>query len=208
MAKAPVTGRVKTRLGAVIGMEAAAQVAAASLLDTLATCRRAFRECHLALDGDLTGAHREDEIRARLGGWVVHPQRGSTLGERLARAHAAVAGAGPTVQVGMDTPQMSVRDLHDVTAAAGSDRAVLGPATDGGWWVLAVEDSSATSGLPDVPMSTAETFARTRTALEAAGLPVVRARSLRDVDTAEDAEAVARELTHGHFRDAWLAVAR
>ena len=78
VAKAPVPGRVKTRLGAVIGMDAAARVAAAALLDTLSACRSAFAECHLALDGDLRGACEEDELRDRLGGWVVHPQRGTT----------------------------------------------------------------------------------------------------------------------------------
>jgi glycosyltransferase A (GT-A) superfamily protein (DUF2064 family) len=208
MAKAPVAGRVKTRLGTTIGMEAAARVAAAALLDTLATCRAVFGECHLALDGDLTGAHRETELRAALRGWVVHPQRGLTFAERLAHAHAAVAGRGPTVQVGMDTPQVSPRDLHEVAAAAGPGRAVLGPAPDGGWWVLAVEDASAGAGLAHVPMSTARTYDRTRAALEAAGQSVVRARSLRDVDTVDDADAVAARLERGHFRDAWLAVAR
>ena len=51
MAKAPVPGRVKTRLGARVGMEVAAELAAAALLDTIAACRSAFAECHLALDG-------------------------------------------------------------------------------------------------------------------------------------------------------------
>src|SRR4029453_11110138 len=66
VAKAPVAGRVETRLGAVIGMEAAARVAAAALLDTLAVCRAAFDECHLALDGDLQGACSEDALRDHL----------------------------------------------------------------------------------------------------------------------------------------------
>jgi glycosyltransferase A (GT-A) superfamily protein (DUF2064 family) len=57
-------------------------------------------------------------------------------------------------------------------------------------------------------MSTARTYDRTRAAHEAAGQSVVRARSLRDVDTVDDADAVAARLERGHFRDAWLAVAR
>jgi glycosyltransferase A (GT-A) superfamily protein (DUF2064 family) len=208
VAKAPVPGRVKTRLGAVIGMDAAARVAAAALLDTLSACRSAFAECHLALDGDLRGACGEDELRDQLGGWVVHPQRGTTFGERLALAHAAVAGPGPTVQIGMDTPQVTATDLRGVAAASGAGNAVLGPAADGGWWVLALEDPTAAAGLAGVPMSRPDTCARTRDALVAAGQTVVTAPTLRDVDTVADAEAVAGALDGGHFRRAWREASR
>jgi uncharacterized protein len=208
VAKAPVAGCVKTRLGAEIGMEAAARVAAAALLDTLIACRAAFAECHLALAGDLRGACREDELRDRLASWAVHPQRGSSFGERLARAHAAAAGGGPTVQVGMDTPQVTAEDLHEVAAAGGDGRAVLGPAPDGGWWVLALEDPAAAAGLAGVPMSRLDTYVRTRAALVAAGRTVLSARAMRDVDTVADADAVAADLGGGHFRQAWREVSR
>jgi uncharacterized protein len=208
LAKAPVAGRVKTRLGATIGLEAAARVAAASLLDTLVACHDAFDECHLALDGDLRGAHAEDALRDHLTDWVVHPQHGASFGERLAHAHANVAGPGVTVQVGMDTPQASAGDLHDVAAAWGEGNAVLGPAADGGWWVLALQDPAAAAGLAGVPMSRADTHDRTRDALAAAGHTVLPARTLRDVDTADDADAVWAELTGGHFKEAWAEVAR
>jgi glycosyltransferase A (GT-A) superfamily protein (DUF2064 family) len=210
VAKAPVPGRVKTRLGAVIGMEAAARVAAAALLDTLAAGRAAFDECHLALDGDLRGACSEPVLREELEGWVVHPQRGGSLGERLAHAHADAAGPGPTVQLGMDTPQVSAHDLQEVAAASVEGTAVLGPAVDGGWWVLALRDPVAAAGLAGVPMSTPDTYRSTRAALERAGLRVRSARTLRDVDTAADAAAVAGSVAGGggHFHRAWREVAR
>ena len=52
-------------------------------------------------------------------------------------------GPGPTVQVGMDTPQLTAADLREVAAAAATGDAVLGPAADGGWWVLALSDPAA-----------------------------------------------------------------
>ncbi len=208
VAKAPVAGRVKTRLGSVIGMDAAARVAAASLLDTVTACRAAFDECHLALDGDLSGACSEDELRDQLSGWQVHPQRGSTLGQRLAAAHADAAGVGPTVQVGMDTPQLTARDLLEVAAASQPGNAVLGPAADGGWWVLALQGSAPAAGLAGVPMSRPDTYLRTRSALARGGRAVVDARMLRDVDTVADADAVCRELAGGHFRRAWSEAVR
>jgi glycosyltransferase A (GT-A) superfamily protein (DUF2064 family) len=202
-AKAPVAGRVKTRLGAAIGMEAAARIAAAALLDTLVACRAAFDECHLALEGDLSGACREAALREHLAGWVVHPQRGSCFGERLANAHADAAGHGPTVQVGMDTPQVTAADLREVAAAAAERNAVLGPSPDGGWWVLAIRDPAAAADLAGVPMSRPDTFARTRAALLAAGYAVTIGRELTDVDTVREAEEVAGSLTRGHFLRAW-----
>jgi glycosyltransferase A (GT-A) superfamily protein (DUF2064 family) len=207
MAKAPVAGHVKTRLGETIGMEAAARVAAAALLDTLAACRSAFDECHLALAGALDGSEREDEVRAALRGWVIHAQHGRTLGHRLARAHADADGPGPTVQVGMDTPQATAADLREVAMACAEGSAVLGPAADGGWWVLALDDPAAAAGLGAVPMSRSDTFERTRAALAAAGQRVRLARELTDVDTATEANEVARTLSTGHFLRAWREVA-
>ncbi len=206
VAKAPVPGRVKTRLGAEVGMQAAAELAAAALLDTLAVCRSAFTDCHLALDGDLGDAVRSDELERSLTGWTVHRQRGVGLGQRLAHAHADAAGAGPTVQVGMDTPQLTSAHLDSVARAAAGGDAVLGPAGDGGWWVLALSDPSAAAVLADVPMSQPDTFERTRAALTAAGQTVRTGHELTDVDTADDAARVAAGLTGGHFLSAWQSV--
>jgi uncharacterized protein len=206
VAKAPVPGRVKTRLGAQIGMATAADLAAAALLDTIAACRSAFAECHLALDGDLDDAVRSEALRRDLAGWTVHPQRGDGLGERLAHAHTDVAGAGPTVQVGMDTPQVTAADLRAVAEAAYDGDAVLGPAADGGWWVLALSDPSAAAVLVDVPMSRPDTFAATRDALTAAGQTVRVGQELTDVDTVHEAARVAGSLTGGHFLRAWRLV--
>jgi len=208
VAKAPVPGRVKTRLGAHVGMATAAHLAAAALLDTLATCREVFADCHLALDGDLGSAVMGGPLRRALRGWTVHPQRGDGLGERLARAHADAAGPGPTVQVGMDTPQLTADHLRAVAADAVHGDAVLGPATDGGWWVLALGDAAAAAALAGVPMSRPQTFADTRAALEATGQHVRVGPALTDVDTVEDASRVAGTLSTGHFLRAWQAVSR
>jgi glycosyltransferase A (GT-A) superfamily protein (DUF2064 family) len=199
---------VKTRLGAVIGMEAAAHVAAAALLDTLTACRTAFEECHLALAGDLRGAFSEDMIRDHLVGWSVHQQVGRTFGDRLERAHADAAGPGPTVQIGMDTPQVTVADLRQAAADSDGGDAVLGPARDGGWWVLALADPAAAVGLAGVPMSRRDTYLRTCDALHSAGQTVRAARMLRDVDTVADADAVAGELGSGHFWRVWGELSR
>jgi glycosyltransferase A (GT-A) superfamily protein (DUF2064 family) len=211
VAKAPVPGRVKTRLGAEIGMPEAAGVAAASLLDTLAACSAAFGPtgCCLALSGDLTGAVQERSIRAALRGWAVVRQRGDGFAARLVNAHADVADRAPgaVVQIGMDTPQVTPVHLLDSAAALDEELdAVLGPALDGGWWVLALRDPRAAAPLSEVAMSTPRTCADTREALRAAGLRVGGTTQLRDVDTVADGDAVAAAAPGGHFARSWAAV--
>ncbi|MCL8027321.1 TIGR04282 family arsenosugar biosynthesis glycosyltransferase [Nocardioides bruguierae] len=208
VAKAPVAGRVKTRLGADVGMHTAAHVAAASLLDTLTAAAAAVgaAHCHLSLAGDLDEAVRGEELLAATAGWHVHPQVGDGFAARLARAHADVAATGPgaVVQVGMDTPQLTPALLLDAAAGLEDHDAVLGDATDGGWWVLALRDPSRAACLADVPMSVPETGRLTRAALEADGLTVGSTAVLTDVDTVPDADAVA-PLAGPMFAASWAA---
>jgi len=205
VAKAPVPGLAKTRLGALVGHAVAADLAAAALLDTLDACAGAFDRCHLALAGDLGDACRSRELRAGLRSWDVFPQQGASLGERLAHAHRAVAadGSGGVVQVGMDTPQVTPGLLLEAAGCLRPGGGVLGPAEDGGWWLLGLDDPRSARVLGDVPMSTARTGADTRSALEGAGVSVVATCGLRDVDTVEDAHLVAGRAPGSRFAHAW-----
>jgi rSAM/selenodomain-associated transferase 1 len=207
VAKAPEVGRVKTRLGAVIGMERAARVAAAALLDTGAAAPAAAGadRCHLSLNGELDRGVAADELRKVLTGWTIHPQRGTDLGDRLAQAHARVRG-GPVVQVGMDTPHLTPELLWAAGAGLEEHDAVLGPAEDGGWWSLALREPGRAAVLRGVPMSTPTTGADTRAALAAAGLEVAMTATLRDVDEVADAHAVARLAPATRFAEEWGAV--
>jgi uncharacterized protein len=205
VAKAPVAGRVKTRLAALVGDDVAADLAAAALLDTLDACREAAATGHLSLSGDLASAARGDEIRSALDGWTITPQVGDGLAERLVRAHED-AGPGLVVQIGMDTPQVTAEALHAVADAMAGHDAVLAPATDGGWWALARRHADVVRHLVDVPMSTATTCADTRRALQRAGARVAHAPALTDVDTLDDAVLVARLAPTTRFAAAWRAL--
>lgn len=203
LAKAPVAGRVKTRLGADVGMQTAAVLAAAALADTLAACVEAVgaEHCHLSLAGDLAEAVDGPRLVGLAQGWSVRAQADGDLGARI--AHAVGEVPGPVVQVGMDTPQVTADLLHRVAAGLATHDAVLGEAADGGWWVLAVRDPALAGALRDVPMSTPTTYADTRAALVAAGADVGTAPLLRDVDTAPDADAVAAGAPDSGFAAAW-----
>jgi hypothetical protein len=206
VAKAPVPGEAKTRLGAEIGDEGAADLAAAALLDTLSACESAFEgRCHLALAGDLAGASRADEIRSALRSWRVFEQVGTSFGERLAHAHRTLAAdeTGGVVQVGMDTPQVTPALLTDAGDRLRTGCGVIGPAHDGGWWLLGLDHPAAAEVLADVPMSTARTGFDTRRALTGWGVRLATAPVLRDVDTVADAAVVAEEAPGTRFAEAW-----
>ncbi|GHJ43112.1 hypothetical protein Cs7R123_04540 [Catellatospora sp. TT07R-123] len=197
IAKAPVPGRVKTRLCPPCTPQQAADIAAAALADTVdvLTASPAARRV-LVLDG----RHPTPP------GWSTVPQRGDGLGPRLANAYADTALPGvPSVLVGMDTPQLTPGMLAAATSALHDAQAVLGPAEDGGWWLLALRDPAHGAVLTDVPMSTGDTAAHTIAALHRLRLRVTLLDTLRDVDTAADALAVAAQQPRGRFAAAVAA---
>lgn len=180
VAKSPVPGRVKTRLCPPWSLEQAATIAAAALADTIVTVTRSAAAARTLV---VDGAYPTPP------GWDRLPQRGGPLSDRLANAFAA-ARSGPTVLLGMDTPQISTDLLAQASAYAAAD-ATLGLAEDGGWWALGLRDTSHAAVLRDIPTSTDETGARTLAALRGQGLRVRLLPVLRDVDTAADARSVA-----------------
>ncbi|KQV63354.1 hypothetical protein ASC64_17315 [Nocardioides sp. Root122] len=202
VAKAPVAGQVKTRLGAVVGADTAAALAAAALLDTIEACLMTGAEGHLSLAGDLRDAVQGDALKAALTGWTISPQRGDGLAERLVSAHAD-AGPGVVVQIGMDTPHVTAVALRGVAAGLARHDAVLAPAEDGGWWALGRLDPDVVRHVAQVEMSTADTFTGTRRALEHAGCRVGPAPVMTDVDTVADADRVALLAPHTRFARAW-----
>lgn len=205
VAKAPVAGRVKTRLGARIGHDAAAALAAAALLDTIVACRSTGAAGHLSLAGDLGGAVQGEEITAALEGWTITPQRGDTFAERLVAAHLD-AGPGPVVQIGMDTPHVTAAALIGVADGLARYDAVLGPADDGGWWALARRDPHVVRRVAEVAMSSPTTCVDTHRALERAGCRVGHAAAMSDVDTVADAVLVAHLSPELRFSHAWRGV--
>ena len=205
MAKAPVAGLVKTRLCPPFSPEEAAAVAEAALADTLAAVGacRADRKI-IALDG-------------RPGPWLpegfeVIPQTGRGLGARLANAWAVTAPptGGWGIQIGMDTPQVTASELDDLLAVLVSPpprrpgrTALLGPAFDGGWWVIGLTGTDPRRVFGGVEMSTPRTGGAQLGRLRALGLDVSVVQERRDIDTVADLTAVADAHAHLHTAGAW-----
>ncbi|WP_423832471.1 TIGR04282 family arsenosugar biosynthesis glycosyltransferase [Streptomyces manipurensis] len=180
IAKAPVPGRVKTRLTTQFTAEQAADLARAALEDTLAAVLATPADRHvLVLDGEP-------------GAWVppgieVVAQGAGGLDVRLAAAFSLAEG--PALLIGMDTPQVSPGLLAQGLDFTKAD-AWFGPADDGGFWALGLAGPDPAL-LLGVPMSAAHTGAVQRRRLTGAGLAVRDLPGLCDVDTPADARRVA-----------------
>ena len=184
IAKAPVAGQSKTRLCPPLDPQQAATLAEAALADTLQ-----------AVAWTPGAARRVLVLAGEPGPWLpdgfeLIAQRGTGLAERLANAVHDVGDA--LLMVGMDTPQLTRAQLAGALERLEEPAvdAVLGPTPDGGYWAIGLSAPDPRV-FDDVPMSTAQTGAAQRARLDALGLRTARLETLRDVDTFEDAIAVA-----------------
>jgi len=182
IAKETIPGRVKTRLHPALSLEQAATLAAVSIQDTLtAVAALPATRRVLLFDGTNTPPNTS--------GWDVVPQTTGNLDERLAAIFDAMSG--PTVLIGMDTPQLTAADLAPVFDGSRPDvDAWFGPATDGGFWALGMKNPRGDL-IRGVPMSRDDSGIVQLFRLHSAGLTVGLLPQLTDVDTIDDAWIVA-----------------
>lgn len=181
--KAPRPGRVKTRLAAALGPEAAA------------AAYRALTERVLANVRELPGVelrYAPDDALAEIQpwlqpGWRARPQGEGDLGARLERAfgEAFAEGARRVVVIGSDCPAVSAGDVRAARASLTEADVVLGPARDGGYWLVGLSRPQPAL-FRDIPWSTDAVFALTRQRARELRLRTALLRELVDVDTLED----------------------
>ncbi|MET3812618.1 DUF2064 domain-containing protein [Arthrobacter sp. UYEF3] len=196
IAKECLPGRVKTRLSPPLTPEQAAALAQLSLSRTLETVRGLpVRNRLLVVDGTPAAADAEN--------FTVVPQSSGGLDERLAAI--CDAATGPILIIGMDTPQFSFDDvaplLRDWSTQTALHDAWMGPATDGGFWALALRHPVGEL-IRGVPMSTGRTGASQLTRLSAAGLSIGMLPELRDMDHFSDALEIAAKIPGSGFAHA------
>ena len=199
LAKAPVAGRVKTRLHSAFSPHDAATLARAALEDTLAAM------------SSTSAAHRVVALDGEPGPWLppgfeVVEQPQGDLGARLAAAFGGVlerTGHSPALLVGMDTPQLGA---HLAAADFADADAVLGLTDDGGYWAIGLREADDRV-FDGVPMSTARTGGAQLRRLRDLGLRVRLLPQLRDVDVPADARAVALDAPGTRFAAAWRRLA-
>ena len=131
LAKAPHLGAVKRRLGHDIGSLAALQFYERNLRLTL---RRLCRDRRWITSLAITGAPtRWSNITPRT---VRMMEQGhGDLGVRMRRVMEAMP-SGPVIMIGSDIPNISRDDIYEAFSELGHNDIVLGPAHDGGFWLI------------------------------------------------------------------------
>jgi rSAM/selenodomain-associated transferase 2/rSAM/selenodomain-associated transferase 1 len=183
-AKAPVPGRVKTRLAAEVGPDEAARI---------------YRELGRRVVDQVRGGpyrtvvcYDPPEARTTVAEWLggekleFRPQAAGSLGERLEAAfRRAFQETGRAMVIGTDAPGVDAARVKAALRALDTADLVLGPALDGGYYLLGLGRPTPEL-FRDIPWSTSEVLAATRSRARALGLTERLLPALRDVDTLED----------------------
>ncbi|HEX2210839.1 MAG TPA: TIGR04282 family arsenosugar biosynthesis glycosyltransferase [Longimicrobium sp.] len=185
--RAPEPGRVKTRLAAAIGDDAAARIYRSLAEHTMAEVR-AFAAEGVEVRVHYAPADAGDGVRAWLGdGPAYLPQADGDLGMRMmdAFARAFADGAERVVIVGSDLPRISAPLLRRAFHVLDAHPAVIGPARDGGYYLLGLREM-ATGIFDGIAWSTPRVLRATLERFSAAGIGPAILEELVDVDTVDD----------------------
>jgi uncharacterized protein len=194
MAKAPVPGLVKTRLAPPLAADAAAALSAAFLRDITENIALAARSARLrgyvayapqGAEGLFDGVLAPDTSLVLADGEAVRAAGVRGFGRCLLHAAETLFAQGhdAVCLLNSDSPNLPTSRLAQMAAALAEpgDRVVLGPAEDGGYYVLGAK-APHPHLFEDVAWSTEEVAAQTRARARALGLPVVELDSWYDVD--------------------------
>lgn len=181
-ARVPTLGQVKTRLAASIGNEAALAAYRELGTHTLASTA-GVAEC--ARTVAFTPADGADAMREWLGDDVGYEaQEGHDLGTRLLAAvtRRFAEGARQVAVIGTDCPSITAADVERAFATLDRADVVLGPAEDGGYWLIAL-GAPHDAPFREIPWSSGDTLAVTLRRLQEAGLRAALLDRKADVDT-------------------------
>jgi rSAM/selenodomain-associated transferase 1 len=190
-AKAPLPGRVKTRLTPLLSAEQAAEFHWACVCDTwdkieqVPVESRYFYSDNAWTNGNAPGAPEQRGI-----------QRGADLGDRMFNCFQELHARGHRrmLIVGSDSPTLPLTYLEQGLEALDRADAVIGPSEDGGYYAIGCREPYPQM-FSGVPWSAGDTLQRTEAGLRALGLKVVLLPAWYDVDTANDLRRLAREAT-------------
>ncbi|GJM04480.1 MAG: hypothetical protein DHS20C09_04710 [marine bacterium B5-7] len=142
--KAPVRGKVKTRLIPGIGRRRATLLYQDLLTKTLSTARKAgFSSIQVWVDGDME--HRYFSRLKNRHLVKLHKQKGKDLGERMSNAFdTALRQYSHAVLIGSDCPALKYSDLvSSAEYLKNNTDVVLGPAVDGGYYLIGLIKNNA-----------------------------------------------------------------
>ena len=200
-AKAPVPGRVKTRLTPLLTPEQAAEFHWACVWDTwekvqqVAATSRYFYSDNAWVEGEEPALPEQRAL-----------QRGADLGDRMYNCFEDLRSRGHSraLIVGSDCPTLPLDYIQQGLAALEHSDAVIGPSEDGGYYAIGCREAH-----PDmfagVPWSSGNTLRQTEDRLQILGLKVHHLPPWYDVDTANDLKRLAGEASLPPHVGRWIA---
>jgi len=182
-ARVPVSGRVKTRLSPAIPLPIVAQLYRAMLADALEVVASSGTG-QVSLYWDSIGEEPSDPA---LPGVAIRHQRGAELGERLSSAFGELLAepGDRAIVMGSDCPDLGPAVLVEAFAALEDRDLVLGPARDGGYYLIGLR-RPAPALFEGVSWGTDQVLGQTLGRAEGMGLRVARLAVLDDIDTPDD----------------------
>jgi uncharacterized protein len=188
----PGQGPVKLRLAKDLGAEGAKNLYRCFVEDLLEGFSGGCYSFRIAFHPP----EKEHEMREMLGGEFSYiPQTGNDLGERmnLAFLRCFSEGARSVVLIGSDIPDLPARIVDEAFRALDENHAVIGPAADGGYYLLGFKrDTFNGNVFPGIPWGTDAVFQKTMEILHEAGTLVHILAMWRDIDRYEDITALIR----------------
>lgn len=183
-ARQPVAGRVKTRLAGGVGAERAAAIYSTLLTHTLEVGGEVEARTLLSL------AEPPDDSWAAVLDVPLVIQGGGDIGQRMAECFEFrfAEGANRVVIIGSDNAHLMAEHIRAAFDALENHPVVLGPAEDGGYWLVG-QRSPGVDLFTAVPWSSAETLVVTRSILQGLDIGWFELETLPDVDTKEDLRA-------------------
>jgi len=180
----PISGKVKTRLAKDIGDERALEIYLQLLHHTLEITRSlSFRKFIYYAD------EVSDYDLWSVPGYTKRKQNGNDLGERMFNSFKELFDQGFTriIIIGSDCLQLKTKTLEEAVSLLDSNTAVIGPASDGGYYLLGLNKL-----YPDLftnkPWSTDQLFAKTIDDFINQGISYALLNLLSDIDDATDLE--------------------
>jgi rSAM/selenodomain-associated transferase 1 len=199
--KAPLRGQVKSRLAAVLGQDAAVELYRNFVLDIMASIEKSGVPCKVCYHPPDSGKI----VKNWLGGHLPYmPQEGKDIGEKMERAfrRAFSEGASRAVLIGSDIPDLTSKLLNDALASLSKNGAVIGPAKDGGYYLIGFRNDAFFPGIFHGPeWSTDTVFSKTLQIFSRAHQKVSLLPAWRDMDTVEDLKDLMSRNRHSGFSD-------
>jgi len=196
-AKGPRPGKAKTRLIPLLGPDGAAALQRRLLEHTLHTAQAAALGpielwCTPDIDDpDLLNA-------SALVGASLHTQSEGDLGARMAQAFLTIFERTPRcILIGSDCPSLTAQDLKDAKNALNDHDAVLGPAEDGGYYLIGLQSGLNVSLMQlfeDIEWGTDTVLEATRRRMKSLNLRWRELAPRWDVDRPADYARLGREM--------------